>query len=104
MKNEKIREGFYFFGAKRDFFVETAQQVKSRKLARKIAEAICFEADDYTIENIFRRLQKAWCKDTCFTNSEGKQICGYEIYGENFAGYGSVDKTDGKTIIIKIKL
>ena len=104
MVNEKIREGFYFFGANHDFFVETDQQVKSHKLARKIAETICFEADDYTIKTIFRRLQKAWCKDTCFTNSEGKQICGYEIYGENFAGYGSVDKNDGKTIIIKIKL
>ena len=102
MENEKIREGFYFFGAKRDFFVVTDQQVKSRKLAYKIAKAICFEADDYTVETIFRRLQKAWCKDTCFTNSEGKQIYGYEIYGENFAGYGSVDKTDGKTIIIKL--
>ena len=102
MKNEKIREGFYFFGANHDFFVETKQEVKSRKLARKIAEAIFFEADDYTIETIVRRLQKAHCKDTCFTNSEGKEICGYEIYGENFAGYGSVDKTDGKTIIIKL--
>ena len=102
MVNEKIREGFYFFGAKRDFFVETDQQVKSRKLARKIAEAICFEADDYTIETIFRRLQKAHCKDTCFTNSEGKEIYGYEIYGENFAGYGRIDKTDGKNTIIKM--
>lgn len=102
MKNENNREGFYFFGAKRDFFVETDQQVKSRKLARKIAEAICFEVNDYTIETIFKRLQKAWCKDTCFTNSEGKQICGYEIYGDNFAGYGSVDKNDGKTTIIKL--
>ena len=102
MENEKIREGFYFFGANHDFFVETAQQVKSRKLARKIAETISFEINDYTIEIIFRRLQKAWCKDTCFTNNEGKQICGYEIWGENFAGCGSVDKTDGKTTIIKL--
>ena len=102
MVNEKIREGFYFFGANHDFFVETAQQVKSRKLARKIAEMISYEVSDYTIETIFWRLQKAWCKDTCFTNSEGKQICGYEIYGENFAGYGSVDKNDGKTTIIKL--
>ena len=102
MKNEKIREGFYFFEAKRDFFVETDQQVKSRKLARKIAEAVSFEVNDYTVETIFKRLQKAWCKDTCFTNSEGKQICGYEIYGDNFAGYRSVDKTDGKTIIIEL--
>ena len=101
MVNEKIREGFYFFGANHEFFVETAQQVKNRKLARKIAEAICFEADDYTVETIFKRLQKAHCKNTCFTNKEGKQIYGYEIYGENFAGYGSVDKNDGKTIIIK---
>ena len=102
MVNEKIREGFYFFGANHDFFVETAQQVKSRKLARKIAEMISYEVSDYTIETIFWRLQKAWCKDTCFTNSEGKQICGYEMYGENFAGYGSVDKNDGKTTIIKL--
>ena len=100
MVNEKIREGFYFFGANHDFFVETDQQVKSRKLARKIAEAISFEVNDYTIETIFRRLQKAWCKDTCFTNKEGKQICGYEINGENIAGCGSVDKNDGKTTII----
>ena len=102
MVNEKIREGFYFFGAKRDFFVETDQQVKSRKLARKIAEAVSFEVNDYTIETIFRRLQKAHCKDTCFTNKEGKQICGYEIWGARFSGYGSVDKTDGKTTIIKL--
>ena len=102
MENEKIREGFYFFGAKRDFFVETTQQVKSRKLAHKIAEAVSFEVNNYTIETIFRRLQKAWCKDTCFTNKEGKQIYGYEIYGENFAGCGSVDKNDGKTTIIKL--
>ena len=102
MKNEKIREGFYFFGAKRDFFVETDQQVKSHKLARKIAEAVSFEVNDYTVETIFKRLQKAWCKDTCFTNSEGKQICGYEIYGENFGGCGSIDKNDGKTIIIEL--
>ena len=102
MVNEKIREGFYFFGANHDFFVETAQQVKSRKLARKIAEAVSFEVNDYTIETIFRRLQKAWCKDTCFTNSEGKEICGYEIWGARFGGYGSVDKNDGKTTIIKM--
>ena len=102
MVNEKIREGFYFFEAGYDFFVETAQQVKSHKLARKIAEAVSFEVNDYTIETIFRRLKKAWCKDTCFTNSEGKKICGYEIWGENFAGYGSIDKTDGKTTIIKL--
>ena len=102
MVNEKIREGFYFFGANHEFFVETAQQVKNRKLARKIAEAICFEADDYTVETIFKRLQKAHCKNTCFTNKEGKQIYGYEIYGENFAGYGSVDKNDGRTTIIKL--
>ena len=102
MVNEKIREGFYFFGANHDFFVETDQQVKSHKLARKIAEAISFEVNDYTIETIFRRLQKAWCKDTCFTNKEGKKICGYEIWGARFSGYGSVDKNDGKTTIIKL--
>ena len=102
MESEKIREGFYFFGANHDFFVETAQQVKSQKLARKIAEAISFEVNDYTIETIFRRLQKAWCKDTCFTNSEGKEVCGYEIWGARFGGYGSVDKNDGKTTIIKL--
>ena len=102
MENEKIREGFYFFGTNQDFFVETDQQVTSHKLARKIAEAISFKVNDYTIETIFKRLRKAWCKNTCFTNSEGKQIYGYEIYGENFAGYGSVDKTDGKTTIIKL--
>ena len=102
MESEKIREGFYFFGANHDFFVETDQQVKSRKLARKIAEAISFEVNDYTIETIFNRLQKAWCKDTCFTNSEGKQISGYEIWGARFGGYGSVDKNDGKTTIIKL--
>ena len=102
MENEKIREGFYFFGTNHDFFVETDQQVKSRKLARKIAEAISFKVNDYTIETIFSRLQKAWCKDTCFTNQEGKQICGYELYGKNFAGYGSVDKNDGRTVIIKL--
>ena len=102
MANEKIREGFYFFGTNHDFFVETDQQVKSHKLARKIAEAVSFEVNDYTIETIFRRLQKAWCKDTCFTNSEGKEICGYEIWGARFGGYGSVDKNDGKTTIIKL--
>ena len=102
MKNEKIKEGFYFFGADHDFFVETEQKVKSRKLARKIAEAISFEVNDYTIETIFKRLQKASCKDACFTNSEGKKVYGYEIWGENFAGYGSVDKNDGKTTIIKL--
>ena len=102
MKNEKIREGFYFFEANHDFFVETKQEVKTRKLAHKIAETISFEVNDYIIETIFKRLQKAWCKDTCFTNSEGKEIYGYEIWGENFAGYGSVDKNDGKTIIIKL--
>ena len=66
MVNEKIREGFYFFGANHDFFVETDQQIKSRKLARKIAEAISFEVNDYTIETIFRRLQKAHCKIPLF--------------------------------------
>ena len=40
MTNEKIREGFYFYGLGHDFFVETDQQVKSHKLARKIAETI----------------------------------------------------------------
>lgn len=102
MVNENIREGFYFFGAGHDFFVETAQHVKSHKLARKIAEAISFEVNDYTVETIFSRLQKAWCKDTCFTNREGKQISGYEIFGSTFSGYGSVDKNDGKTTIIKL--
>ena len=102
MTNEKIREGFYFYGLGHDFFVETEQKVKSRKLARKIAEVISVKANNYTIKTIFQRLEKAWCKDTCFTNREGKQICGYEIWGENFAGYGSIDKTDGRTIIIKL--
>ena len=102
MVNEKIRKGFYFFGANHDFFVETDQQIRSRKLAHQIAKAISFEVNDYIIETIFKRLQKAHCKDTCFINSERKEICGYEIYGENFAGYGSIDKTDGKTTIIKL--
>lgn len=102
MVNENIREGFYFFGVDHDFFVETAQQVKSHKLARKIAEVISFEVNDYTIETIFGRLQKAWCKDTCFTNSKGKEISGYEIWGSRFSGYGSIDKNDGKTTIIKL--
>lgn len=102
MRNEKIRKGFYFFGANHDFFVETDQQIKSRKLAHQIAKAISFEVNDYTIETIFQRFQKAHCKDTCFTNKEGKEICGYEIWGENFAGYGSIDKNDGKTTIIKL--
>lgn len=96
MKNEKIREGFYFFSANHDFFVETDQQVKSHKLARKIAEAVSFEVNDYTIETIFRRLQKAHCKNTCFTNSEGKKFAVMK-FGEKILqdAEASIKQTEG---------
>ena len=101
IKRTNKREGFYFSVRGIDVFVATSQKVKSKKLAYKIAKLIVPVVNDYAIEWIFARLVPAICENTEFT-FEGKLMQGYDISGKDFGGAGSVDKNDGKTIILSL--
>ena len=101
VKRTNRREGFYFSAKGIDVFVATSQKIRTKKLAYKIAKLIVPVVNDYAIEWIFARLTPAMCEDTEFT-FEGKLMQGYDIWGKDFGGAGSVDKNDGKTIILSL--
>lgn len=99
-----MKKGFYFALWGYEFFVETEQKNKTNKLVEKIINAInqntkipkVIEITEGNISYILYLLTRA--------NLEVKHCsrCSYyNIFGNNFSGYGS-NVEDGKTIIIKL--
>mgnify|MGYP001060235471 CR=1 FL=1 len=91
------KKGWYFNVGQKEYFVETNQQNKTKKFAEKILQEIKAEISEGNIQYILYSLMKA--------NLEIKHCKNfpdyYNIFGENFSGYGS-NVDDGKTIILKI--
>ena len=87
-----IMEGFYLRCCGREIFVKTSQKNKTEKFAEKVLTALYLPITPENVKVILFRLTKAKCE--LKRTSNGKEY--YDIYGENFSGYG-----DDKTIIIE---
>ena len=88
-----IMEGFYLFCGGREIFVKTSQKNKTEKFAEKVLTALYLPITPENVKVILFRLTKAKCELKRMNN--GNEY--YDIYGENFGGYG-----DDKTIIIEV--
>ena len=89
--------GFTFRLGRKDVFVETTAKNKTKKLAEKILYKLELPVNPDTISEVLYWLMKANCEIKTLNN--GKQY--YDIYGNNFGGYGSF-LDDGMTILIKV--
>lgn len=89
--------GFVFPYKNKDVFVKTDRKNKTDKLAEKILLKMCIPCNPDTKKQLLWYLKKANCEIKTLSN--GRKM--FDIYGENFGGYGSfID--DGNTIIIEI--
>lgn len=96
-----IMNGFTFYLHGKDYFVETSQINKTKKLVEKILQLVGVNITSRNIECILLKMRKATCKICTCKNTDRKENRYYEISGENFGGLGSwLD--DGETIILKL--
>ena len=95
-------EGFTFYLHGKDYFVETKQVNKTKKLAEKILPLIGASVTDGNIEALLYRMRKATCKICTCHNTDRKENRYYEISGENFGGLGSW-LNDGETIVLTLE-
>lgn len=94
--------GFTFYLHGKDYFVETLQKNKTKKLAEKILQLIGSSITDGNIEALLYRMRKATCRICTCYNTDRKENRYYEISGEDFGGLGSW-VNDGGTIILKLE-
>lgn len=99
-----MKNGWYFNIGRKEYFVETERQNKTRTFAEKILDAIGAEKSDGNIKYILYSLIKAHleikhCPDIPDMGIKAHDY--YNIFGKNFSGYGS-DVEDGKTVILQI--
>ena len=98
---QNTMNGFTFFLRGKDYFIETKQVNKTKKLASKILSMIGANLTDANMEYLIKIMQRANCEiRTCNTDRLEKRY--YEIYGDNFGGIGSwID--DGETIVMRLE-
>lgn len=96
-----MKKGWYFNVGRKEYFVESNQQNKTKKFAEKILKAMKAPVTDGNISYLQYSLIKAnleikhcpACPD--FGVEEHDY---YNIFGKNFSGFGS----DGMTIILTV--
>lgn len=100
-----MKKGWYFNVGRKEYFVESNQQNKTKKFAEKILEAMKAPVTDGNISYLQYSLIKAnleikhcpACPDFGV-----KEHDYYNIFGKNFSGFGSDDINDGMTIILTV--
>lgn len=98
-----MMNGFTFFLRGKDYFVETKQVYKTKKLAERILPLIGCSVTENNIGGLLYRMQKANCEIITCENTDRKENRYYNIFGENFGGKGSwLD--DGETIVLKLDI
>lgn len=100
-----MKTGWYFNVGKKEYFVETTQQNKTKKFAEKILQAMQAEISEGNVQYILHNLIKAnleikHCPACPDMGIEARDY--YNIFGKNFSGYGSEDVNDGKTTILQV--
>lgn len=100
-----MKTGWYFNVGRKEYFVETMQQNKTRAFLEKVLVAGNWEVSDGNIGFLRQNMIKAnleikHCPACPDLNVKAHDY--YNIFGKNFSGYGSEDITDGKTIILKV--
>ena len=100
-----MKQGWYFNIGAKEYFIESNRQNKTRNFICKILDTIKAPITDANISFIQNRLLKANMEiKHCSACADlgVKEHDYYNIYGDNFSGYGSDDINDGFTIILKI--
>lgn len=100
-----MKIGWYFNVGRKEFFVESNQQNKTRKFAEKILETMKVPVTDGNISFLLYSLIKAnleikhcpACPDLGVEEHDY-----YNIFGKNFSGYGSENINDGMTVILTV--
>lgn len=82
--------GFTFYYDKKDVFVVTKQQRRTKSLCAKILQKMGKDDEPRKVAELFNVLRKAEC--TYKTLSNGKEI--YKLRGDNFNVCGFVDDDD----------
>lgn len=96
MKNE-VMHGFMFTLGRKTVFAETNCRKKTKELAKKILAKTNLPNSPSDVSHLLRCLSKANCQLKSLSN--GRQY--YDIWGDNFGGYGDfVD--EHKTVILHI--
>ena len=99
---EEIMNGFTFYLHGKDYFIETKQVNKTRKLVEKILPFIGASITDGNIDCLLHKMRKATCKICTCNDTDRKEKRYYEISGENFGGLGSW-VNDGETIVLNLE-
>lgn len=99
-------EGWYFYLGGKEYFCETSRQNKSKGLLEGILWFLNKPVTEGNLEYLKSILLKAnlevkWLPDTPDLGVKGHHY--YNIWGNNFYGYGSNDINDGKTIVFQLK-
>ena len=99
-----MKTGWYFNIGRKEYFVESTQQNKTKKFAEKILLAMGAEISSANIDYILYSLIKAnleikhcpACPDL-----DVEEFDYYNIFGKNFSGYGT-KVNDGLTTILQV--
>ena len=101
-----MKTGWYFNVGRREFFVETERQNKTRTFAEKILDAMKEDVSEGKINYILHHLIKAQLEIKhcpAIPDMGIKPHDYYNIFGKNFSGYGSEDVNDGMTVILQVQ-
>lgn len=100
--------GYYLYVWNKEYFFVTDYERKTNKLIERIIKSLNARFNDENIKYLKNNLLKAKCeiKELEYPEDFGENKAGskrkyYNIYGENFGGYGSF-LDDGQTIIINL--
>ena len=99
------KTGWYFNIGSKEFFCETKRQYKTKGFLKEILRFLKLPVTDGNIKWLYPNLLKAnleikWCPDVPDLDIAGHYY--YNIFGDNFGGYGSDNIDDGKTIVFQI--
>lgn len=100
--------GYYLYTRGKEYFFVTDYERKTNKLIERIIKSLNVSLNDENVNYLKHNLLKAKCeiKEVYYPEDFGGNKVGskrkyYDIYGENFGGYGSF-LDDGQTIIINL--
>lgn len=99
MINGETLNGFYLKVGRKEYFIKTARTNKTNALASAILKELLLPDSPATRAEILYWIKKASCQIKA--TKSGHRY--FNIFGDNFGGYGSEDINDGNTIIIEIK-
>lgn len=99
MLNGEKLNGFYLNIGRKEYFITTNRTNKTQSLASAILRKLLLPDNPDTRAEVLYWITKASCEIK--TTKTGLSY--FNIFGDNFAGYGSDDINDGNTVIIEIK-